>query len=61
MKKSCRKCVPKSSTRRLSNLLNNLKQSLPAKTFLKIVYFERGLLKSLDKDNFIFSFEPSPF
>ena len=28
---------------------------------LKIRYFERGLLKSLKKVNFIFSFEPSPF
>ena len=27
----------------------------------KIRYFERGLLKSLKKVNFIFSFEPSPF
>ena len=28
---------------------------------LKIRYFDRGLLKSLKKVNFIFSFEPSPF
>ena len=28
---------------------------------LKIRYFERGLLKSLKKVNFIFSLEPSPF
>ena len=28
---------------------------------LKVRYFERGLSKSIKKDNFIFSFEPSPF
>ena len=28
---------------------------------LKVRYFERGLLKSLKKGNFIFSFEPSTF
>ena len=28
---------------------------------LDLRYFERGLLKSLTKVNFIFSFEPSPF
>ena len=28
---------------------------------LKVKYFEGGLSKNLKKDNFIFSFEPSPF
>ena len=41
--------------------VNNPKQPLHARNYLKKRYFERGLSKSLEKDNFIFSFKPSPF
>ena len=42
-------------------LVNHTKHSLYAIISFKIRYFERGLLKSLKKVNFIFSFESSPF
>ena len=41
-------------------LLNNPKQLLHARNFLKIRYSERGLSKSFEKVKFIFSFEPGP-
>ena len=61
MKKSCRKCAPKASTRPLLNLVNNPQQPLHTKILLKKRYFERELSKSLKKVNFIFSVELSPF
>ena len=59
MEKSCRNCEPKASPRPFLILLNNPKQPLHPRNSLKIKYFERELLKSLKKGNFIFSFELS--
>ena len=53
-----RKHAPRVSPRSLCNLVNNPKQSLNARKHLKIRYFEKGLSKSLNKVNFIFSFKP---
>ena len=59
MEKSCRKCALKLDSNPLSILVND--SHWMQKILLKIRYFERGLSKTLKKDNFIFSFEPSPF
>ena len=43
-------------------LINNPIQPLHARNYFKFLrYFEKGLLKSLKKGKFIFSFKPSPF
>ena len=60
MEKSCRKSVLKSSPR-LVILVNNPEQPLHARNYFKKRYFKRGLLKTLKKINFIFSFNPVPF
>ena len=59
--KSCRKCAAKLVPDLFIIFVNNPKQPLHARNYLKKRYFERGLSKSLEKDNFIFSFKPSPF
>ena len=41
-------------------LVNNLKQTFHTRNSFKNKYFQRGLSKSLNKVNFIFSFEPCP-
>ena len=60
MKKPCRKCAAKASTKPLFNLVDNPKQPLHPTILLKVTYFERRL-KILKKVNFIFSLEPSLF
>ena len=57
MEKSCRKYATTASPRSLFNFGFHCMQEI----LLKIMYFERGLSKSIKKVNFIFSFEPSPF
>ena len=42
-------------------LVNTQSSHCTQEILLKIRYFERGLSKTLEKVNFIFSFEPSPF
>ena len=59
MKKSCRKFAPKASPRPV--LTNNLKQPLHAKNSFKNKILWEGIIKNLDKVNFSFSFQPSPF
>ena len=59
MEESCRKYVPKAIPRPLFILVNNPKQSIYARNYFKNQ--EMGLSKPLEKINFIFAFEPSPF
>ena len=61
MKKSYRKCAPKTNPGPLLFLLNYPNSHSMQEIILKIKYFERGFLKSYKKVDFIFSFEPSPF
>ena len=61
MEKSYRKYAPKGSPRPLFYFGKQPKQPLHAWNSFKIRYFERGLSKTFEKVNFIFSFEPSPF
>ena len=42
-------------------LVSNQKQPVHASIYFKIRYIERGLSKSPEKVNFVFSFEPNPF
>ena len=58
IEKLYRKCEAKAGPRPLNNFGNS---HCIQEIILKVRYFERRLLKSLKKGNFIFSFEPSPF
>ena len=57
MEKSCRNYAPKASPRPFILINSHCRQEI----ILKVRYFERGLSKSLEKVNFIFSYKPSPF
>ena len=62
MEKSCRKCALKPSSRPLFLFwLTTQYGYCMQEILLKIGYLERGLLKTIKKDNFISSFEPRPF
>ena len=56
MEKSYRKCITKALP--ILTSVNEPKQPLHARNF-ETRYFERGLSKTVKKENFIFSFEPS--
>ena len=62
MEESCRKFALKASPRPLFYFGKQPKSAIAYKKFfLRIRCFERGLSKTFEKVNFIFSFEPSPF
>ena len=57
MEKSCRNYAPKASPRSFILINSHRRQEI----ILKVRCFERGLSKSLEKVNFIFSYKPGPF
>ena len=61
MEKSCRKYAPKAVPAPILILANTQNSHCMQEILLTIKYFKRKLSISLEKVNFIFLFEPSPF